>query len=137
MSPNWRFCLTVGALVALVDFAGLMLSRGQTPTSEMRSVIDMLGLVANVALFSHVGFRTGKDTGRATTAAEAGVLASLLPAMAAAVYQLVIPGWFDPSQESVPLVNRMVAAVAFNIVLGGVTAWLSGWLASLNRARTR
>ena len=135
MSPNWRFCLKVGALVAVVDFATLMLSRGQSPASELRAAADLVGLLANVALFSHAGFRTGMDTGRATAAAEAGVLASLLPAILVVLYHLFFPEWMVTGAEQAPLVQRVVGSVATNIVLGGVSAWLSGWLASRGRTR--
>ena len=137
MSPNWRFCLKVGLAVALVDFAHLALTRGQPPTSEFRQLVGLLALAANVMLFSHVGFRTGQETGRATAAAEAGVVASVLPALAAALYPLVLPSWLDPAELAQPVVNQVVGVIAFNIVLGGLAAWFSGWVASRTRPRAR
>jgi hypothetical protein len=130
MSPNWSFCLKIGLAIVLVDFANLALTRGQPPTGEFQQLVGLVALAANVMLFSHTGFRTGRDTGRATAAAEAGVVASLLPALAASLYPLVLPGWLDPAEAAQPLVNRIVGVVAFNIVLGGLTAWFSGWFAS-------
>ena len=41
------------------------------------------------------------------------------------------------SPEPTPLLNRIVGAIAFNIVLGGISAWLSGWIASRRRPSTR
>jgi hypothetical protein len=135
VSFNWRFCLAIGLLVALVDFVGLMLGRGQPPTSEARAMVELVALVANVMLFSHVGFRTGQQTGRATAAAEAGVLASLLPAAAGVVYLVLLPTWVDSATDGLPLANQLVGHIAFNIVLGGLAAWLSGWMASIGRKR--
>jgi hypothetical protein len=137
MSPNWRFCLKIGLAIALVDFAHLAFTRGQPPTGEFRQLVGLLALAANVMLFSHVGFRTGQQTGRATAAAEAGVLASLLPALAAALYPLVVPSWLDPPDPAQPLLNQIVGVIAFNIVLGGLTAWFSGWIASRARSAAR
>lgn len=130
MSPNWRFCLKIGLAIALVDFAHLATGRNLAPSSELRALLDLVALIANVMLFSHAGFRTGQATGRATAAAEAGVIASLLPALAAALYPIVLPTWMDPSDATLPMANRVVGAVALNIVLGGLSAWLSGLIAS-------
>lgn len=135
MSPNWRWCLKIGLLIALIDLAIVALSRGQDPTSELSASFDLVDQIANVALFSLVGYRSGQQTGRATAGAEAGVITSLLPAVAAAAY-LLVPG-FAPTatEETLPLINRLVGVVAFNIALGGISAWLSGWLGNRNRAR--
>jgi hypothetical protein len=119
--------------VTLVDLAVLALGHGQDPTSGLVAFLDSLDQIANILLFGYAGYRTGLETGRATAAAEAGVIASILPAAAAALYQIVQPPGSSPTLETVPLPNRVVASVAFNIVLGGLSAWLSGWLASRSR----
>ena len=137
MSVNWRYCLKIGVAIALVDLAHVALARGQPPAGELRALVDSIALIANVMLFSHLGFRTGQATGRATAAAEAGVIASLLPALAAAMYEVMLPSWMDAGDVALPLVNRIVGAVAQNIVLGGLSAWLSGWIASRARSVTR
>lgn len=137
MSPNWRFCLKIGLAITLVDLAQLAVGRNLPPTSELRTLLDLVALMANVMLFSHAGFRTGQATGRATAAAEAGVIASLLPALAAALYPIVLPQWMDPSDAALPMANRVVGAIALNIVLGGLAAWLSGLIASRARPAAR
>jgi len=137
MSPNWRFCLTIGLAIALVDFAHLAIGRNLPPTSELRALLDLGAMVANVMLFSHAGFRTGQATGRATAAAEAGVVASLLPAAAAALYPILLPTWMDPADAGTPLINQIVGVIALNIVIGGLSAWLSGLIASRARPAAR
>jgi hypothetical protein len=136
MSFNWRFCLKVGVLVALVDLATLGLAQLR-PSDELRSVLDLLNLIVNVMLFSRVGFRTGLETGRATTAAEAGVVTSLLPALAAALYPVLLPAWIDPASAEIPLYRQIVSVIAWNIVIGGLSALLSGFLASRGRTPVR
>jgi hypothetical protein len=136
MSPSWLWCLKIGAAVVLIDVAVLVLGQSQGPDSDLRGFLDTLDLTANVMLFAYAGYRTGLQTGRATAAAEAGVIASLLPALVAAVLPVVEPG-LAGSAEPTPLLNRIVGAIAFNIVLGGISAWLSGWIASRRRPSTR
>jgi hypothetical protein len=137
-SPNWRWCLKIGVAVMLVDLVALTLGQGQDPTSGPVVFLESLDQIANVLLFGYAGYRTGQDTGRATAAAEAGVIASVLPALAAALYQIFQPSLTGgPAAEAIPLPNRVVASVAFNIVLGGVSAWFCGWLASRGRRTTQ
>jgi hypothetical protein len=137
-SPDWRWCLKMGLAIVLVDLVTLALSEGQAPDSELRAFLQSIDQVANILLFSWVGYRTGQATGRATAAAEAGVVASLLPAAAAALYQIFQPGLGGPADETgLPLINRVVGSIAFNVVLGGISAWFAGWLARRGRAAAR
>ena len=138
MSRNWRWCLKFGLWLVLLDLLTLALSEGQPEDSELRSFLDSLDQIANIMLFSYLGYRTGRDTGRATAGAEAGVIASLLPAVVAAIYQIVHPGLpAESSSATLPLAQRVIASIAFNVALGGVTAWLAGWMASRGRTRAR
>lgn len=134
MAPNWRWCLKIGALIVVVDTLVVALGSGQAGDSGVVALLSNLDLFANLMLFSYVGYRTGRETGRATAGAEAGVVTSLLPAVAAAIYQLtpLAAGSAAPG-DSLPLASRVIAAVAFNVVLGGVSAWLSSWLAGRSR----
>jgi hypothetical protein len=65
-------------------------------------------------------------------------VASLLPALAAALLLVLQPASLDASgaAETLPLVNELVVAVARNIALGGVLAWLCGLLATRGRGPT-
>lgn len=134
MPPNWRWCLNIGALIVLIDLVIVTLGRQQPPDSDVVALLDTVDQIANVALFALVGFRVGQATARATAAAEAGVLTSLLPAAAAAAYVLLGLGT-APSEAGAPsLLNQVIFIVAYNIVLGGLTALVAGWIAS--RARS-
>src|SRR2546421_7868542 len=123
MSPDWRLCLKIGLAIVLVDLVTLGLSQNLAPDSDLRALLDTLDQIANVMLFSFLGYRTGRETGRATAAAEAGVASSVLPALVAAGYELVRSDLATAGPDVAPLVNRVVGAVAFNIALGGVSAW--------------
>jgi hypothetical protein len=135
-SPNWVWCFKIGLLVVLVDSLTVFVAREAGPDSALAAGMDTLDQIANIALFSFVGFRTGLQTGRATAAAEAGVCASLLPALAAALYQLVVPE-VATGAEVLPLPHRVIAAVALNIVMAGLAAWIAGWFASKSRPPAR
>jgi hypothetical protein len=136
-SPDWVWCLKIGLVVVLIDSLTVFVARGAGPESALAAAMDTLDQIANVALFSYVGFRTGLQTGRATAAAEAGVCASLLPALAAALYQLLLPPEATTAGEVLPLPNRIIAAVALNVVMAGLSAWIAGWFAGKSRPPAR
>ena len=127
-SPNWRWCFRVGLVVVMIDLLVLAVSQGQAPDSELGALLDSFDNIANIILFAYVGFRTGRLTGRATAAAEAGVVASILPGLVAAGYQAIQPGGAAES-----LASPIIGIIAYNIVLGGLSAWVSGWWASRSR----
>jgi hypothetical protein len=135
-SLNWRRCLTVGVVIALVDLLANAVSRGQPPDGEIQVWLFLLDWFANVALFAFLGHRTGLETGRATAAAEAGVLSSLVPALAAVALELNLP---RPAGDdlAIPLSERVIAVVAQNIILGGCSAWIAGFLANRTRPTAR
>src|SRR6476469_7285884 len=135
MSLDWRWCLKIGAIIVLVDALALLIGRGQGPDIELTDVLASLDHFANIALFGYVGFRTGRETGRATSAAEAGVLTSLLPGLVAAVLDFLLPA--TGSDLAVPLINRVVGSIAINVALGGISAWFGGWSASRSRTPVR
>ena len=116
MAPNWTWYLKISLVIVAVDLLYLSFGQGQPPDSDLQASLETIDLVVNIMLFAYVGYRTGRLTGRATAAAEAGVVVSLLPALVAALIQVVQP---DPVTAAVePLVNRVVASIAFNIALG-------------------
>jgi hypothetical protein len=120
----------MGLLVTAIDLLTVSLAQGTPPDSEIRVLLETIDQVFNVAIFGIVGFQTGRATGRTTAAAEAGVVASLLPGLAAAAYSLIQPA--EPGLET-PLVSRIVASLAINIVFGGLSALIAGWLANRQR----
>ena len=132
MSPNWRWCLKLGFLVVLIDLAAIALGRASGGSEDAATLAGAADNIANLIIFGYIGWRTGPLTSRATASAEAGVVASLLPAIAAALLQVFRPAGMGASEagETVPLVNGLITAVATNIALGGVMAWLGGRLAT-------
>jgi hypothetical protein len=137
MSPNWRWCLKLGLLVVLIDLLSIVLGQAAGGSEDAVAVAGTFDTIANLVIFGYVGWRTGQLTGRATASAEAGIVASLLPGLTAALLQVIGPagvGATEPTAETLPLMNSLIAAVAFNIALGGGMAWLGGLLATRGRA---
>lgn len=126
-SPNWRWCLRMGLLVTAIDMLTVSLTRGSPPENEVRGVLENFDLIANLAIFAIVGYRTGRQTGRLTAAAEGGVVASLLPGLAAAALNLV-PSVEPLAQGSVA--SAVIGSIALNIVLAGLAALVAGWVAT-------
>src|SRR5688500_14094154 len=91
MSPNWRWCLKLGLLVVLIDLLAIVLGQATGGSEDALVMAGAFDNVANLVIFSYIGWRTGQLTGRATASAEAGVVASLLPGIAAALLQMVAP----------------------------------------------
>ena len=140
MSPNWRWCLKLGLLVVLIDLVSIVLGQVAGGSQDAIALAGAFDNVANLVIFGYVGWHTGRLTGRTTASAEAGVVASLLPGVAAALFQLVMPagvGATEPTAEALPIINALIAAVAFNIALGGSMAWLGGLLATRSRGSGR
>jgi hypothetical protein len=136
MSLNWRWCLKLGLLVVLIDLVSIALGQAAGGAEDAIALAGTVDNIANLVIFGYVGWHTGRLTGRATASAEAGVVTSLLPGIAAALLQLVLPasvGATEPTAEALPLINALIAAVAFNIALGGGMAWLAGLLATRSR----
>jgi hypothetical protein len=126
-----RRCLSVGVLVVLADLLALGLSRTLAGSEEVAGLLMSADQMANVALFAYLGYLTGKETGSATSSAEAGVIASVLPACAAIAVQLVLPP--ESVSGGASLGQLIVENVALNVAIGGVSALLFGWVASRNR----
>jgi hypothetical protein len=124
----------MGLIVTAIDLLTVSLGQGSPPDSEIRVLLQTIDQIFNLTIFAIVGFQTGRATGRTTAAAEAGVVASLLPGLAAAAYSFVQPA--EPGVDD-PLVNRVVASIALNIVLGGLAALIAGWVATRQRSPTR
>jgi hypothetical protein len=136
MSPNWRWCLKLGLLVVLIDLLSIVLGQAAGGSEDAVALAGAFDNIANLVIFGYVGWRTRQLSGRTTASAEAGVVASLLPGLAAALLQVVVPtdvGATESTAEALPLINSLIAAVAFNIALGGGMAWLGGLLASRSR----
>jgi hypothetical protein len=136
MSPNWRWCLKLGLLIVLIDLLAVAIGQAGAGNDDVNQLAESFDNIANLVIFGYIGWRTGQFTGRATASAEAGVVASLLPGLVAALLVLFPPNGGPPADlgdAGLPLANQLIGAVALNIVMGGLMAWLGGVLATRGR----
>lgn len=121
MTPSIVWGVGVGLVIAAIDTLTLVLT--STTMASQLPVADA-DLLANVMLYSLIGFRVGKSTGVVRDAAEAGVLAGVLVAAIAVAVTVAI----RPTASTMDSTNDMVGVLAQNIAIGGLLAILSGWL---------
>ncbi len=121
MPPSVVWGVGVGLVIAAIDTLSLVLMGMNGTDGWPIADVDFL---ANVVLYSLIGFRVGRVTGVVREAAEAGVIAGVLVAAVgiAVTYVLRLPA------GSVDSTNEMVGIVAQNVAIGGVLAILTGWL---------
>ena len=124
---SWlRAAVGVGIVVALVDALAVLTGRGLAPESDSAQYIAAADQIVNVALFSLLGYRVGKATRVARTAAEAGVLAGVIAGLAAIVLLVVLP-----DAAAGPVTGReVVGTLALNVAMGGLVSLANGWLGS-------
>jgi hypothetical protein len=113
--------LTTGLLIALIDAVAVVAPGTLGINAE---VVEMLDLVANIALYSYLGLRVGRATGVLRDAAEAGVIAALVAATVGVAVTAIMGG--DPSGNS--LLQGAIRTLALNVALGGVLAVVNGWI---------
>ena len=125
---SWlRAALAVGIVVALVDALAVLTGRGLAPESDPAQYIAAADQIVNVALFSLLGYRVGKATRVARTAAEAGVLAGAIAGSAAVLLMLALPA----ATAAGPVTARdVVGTLALNVAMGGLVSLANGWLGS-------
>jgi hypothetical protein len=123
--PSIVWGIGVGLAIAAIDTASLVLA-GMSSTSQWPISVSDIDFLANVVLYTLVGFWVGKSTGIVRDAAEAGVLAGVLVAGIgiAATYVL------RPATGTIDTPNDVIAIVAQNVAIGGVLGILGGWLGS-------
>ena len=118
MSPTWTWGLGAGLVIALVDALAVLVKANAGDAAE---VVDLVDLLANVAILSFLGLRLGRLTGVVRSAAEAGVIAGAIAGLAALGLQYVM-------SSAGPLSTRdVVQLLAFNVAMGGVIAWMNGF----------
>jgi hypothetical protein len=121
VTPSIVWGVGVGLVIAAIDTLTLVLT--STTMASQLPVADA-DLLANVMLYSLIGFRVGKSTGVVRDAAEAGVLAGVLVAAIAVAVTVAI----RPTASTMDSTTDMVGVLAQNIAIGGLLAILSGWL---------
>lgn len=123
MPPSVVWGVGVGLVIAAIDTLALVLMSANATSQWPIADADFL---ANVMLYSLIGFRVGRITGVVREAAEAGVIAAVLVAAIAIAASFLIRtpnGGIDSGYD-------VVEPLAQNIAIGGVLAILTGWLGS-------
>jgi hypothetical protein len=121
--PSVVWGVGVGLVIAAIDTLTLVLI-GMNGTSQWP--IADANFLANVMLYSLIGFRVGKITGVVREAAEAGVIAAVIVAAIGIAVSFVI----RTPEGGISASNDIVGIIAQNIAIGGVLAILTGWLGS-------
>ena len=123
MPPSVVWGVGVGLVIAAIDTLSLVLMGAEGPNQWPIADIDFL---ANVMLYSLIGFRVGRATGVVREAAESGVIAGALVAAVAIGMTLAL----KPAGATIDSANEVVGIFAQNVAIGGVLAILTGWLGS-------
>lgn len=123
MPPSVVWGVGVGLVIAAIDTLSLVLMGAEGPNQWPIADIDFL---ANVMLYSLIGFRVGRATGVVREAAESGVIAGALVAAVAIGVTLAL----KPAGAIIDSANEVVGIFAQNVAIGGVLAILTGWLGS-------
>ena len=123
MPPSIVWGVGVGLAIAAIDALAVVLMT--VPSLSQWPIAD-LDYMANIVLYSFIGFRVGKVTGVVREAAESGVLAAAIVAVVGIAVSIAI----RPSTEAVDTTMEVVRVVSHNVALGGVLAIVAGWVGS-------
>lgn len=123
MPPSVVWGVGVGLVIAAIDTLSLVLMGMDGPNQWPIADVNIL---ANVMLYSLIGFRVGRATGVVRDAAESGVIAGVLVAAVAIAVTFAL----KPAGSSIGSINDIIGIVAQNVAIGGVLAILTGWLGS-------
>ena len=118
MSPTLSWGLGAGLVIVLVDALSMLVSALVGGTA---GVVELVDLLANVAILSFVGLRVGRMTGVVRSAAEAGVIAGVIAGLAGLAIL------YFTRASGPPATPEIVQLVAFNVAMGGVIAWMNGF----------
>ena len=120
METVWRWGLTCGCVIVLLDLMARLLSAGQPSTSQQLMAAETVDWLANLGIYSFCGFRVGNATRTIRSAAEASVIAGLVAGVAAVLVSQIVP---PPIGD----VDSPTAVLALNIAMGGVLGLVSGF----------
>jgi len=123
VTPSIVWGIGVGLLIALVDAVTTFLTARESPPALPISEINIM---LNVALYTLIGFRVGKETGLVRDAAEGAVLAGFVVSAIGIGFLLLL----KPAVGGIDSNMDMVAIVAQNVALGGLIGIVSGWMGS-------
>lgn len=121
MAPSVAWGVGLGLLIALIDTIAVVWI-GTTEASTFP--IADIDQVANIVLYSLIGFQVGKRTGVVRDAAEGGMIAALLVATIGVGVSAFLPS----TAGGISSPAEVVAVFALNIALGGVLSIITGWV---------
>ena len=117
MSPSLSWGLGAGLLIVVIDALTLFVSVNVGAAAE---IVELVDLLANIAILAFLGLRVGRATGVVRSAAEAGVVAG---AIAGLVGLAIL---YFTRASGPPTTLEIVQGLALNVAMGGVIAWLNG-----------
>jgi hypothetical protein len=124
--PSVAWGIGIGLIIAAIDTLSLVVVSppGVGPTAFAEWPIADLDFMANILLYSLIGFRVGRSTAAVRDAAEAGVLAGVLVGVVGIAATMLL----RPAGASLDSTTDVISVLAQNVALGGVLAIISGWL---------
>ena len=125
MSQTWSWGLGAGLLIVVIDAVTMLVSANVGAGDE---IVELVDLLANIAILAFLGLRVGRATGVVRSAAEAGVVAG---AIAGLVGLAIL---YFTRASGPPTTVEMVRGLALNVAMGGVIAWLNGFFGVRARA---
>lgn len=128
VSPTLVWGLGAGLTIVAVDTLTMVVSGAAASIAETVQLVDLL---VNIAILSFVGLRVGRATGMVRSAAEAGVIAGLLGGLAGIALLFYTRSTATPA--IVPPTQELVQLLALNVAMGGVIAWVNGFLGVRSR----
>lgn len=128
MAPSIVWGIGIGLVIAAIDTALVVMAGTVQLTDWPIADIDFL---ANVVLYTLIGFQVGKATGVLRDAAEAGVMAGVLVGLIAIVVTVFVRPPLDTIDPT--STGSLVRVIAENIALGGILSMLSGFLGGRSR----
>jgi hypothetical protein len=127
--PSIAWGLGVGLAIAAIDALALVLTStawaGQWLIAN-GDVVANVDFVANIVLYSLIGYSVGRATGAVREAAEAGVIAAIVVGIIGIGVALVL----RPATGGIATTTDVIAVMAQNIAIGGVLAIVAGWIGS-------
>jgi len=121
--PSIVWGIGVGLIIAAVDTAAIVLAGVVNPNDWPIEEIDNL---LNIVLYSLIGLRVGRATGLVRDAAEGGVIAGVVVAL----IDLAVVRAFPLPTGEMDNPMQVVQHIAWNIVMGGCLAIVTGWFGS-------
>ncbi len=124
---SWMMrAVAVGLTISVIDAVAVIVTRSLGADSESAQYVSAADQIANIVLFSILGFRVGKATGLPRGAAEAGVIAGSIAGLVAVAIGFVVPS----ATSEAATAREIIGVLALNVAMGGLVSLANGWLGS-------